>query len=98
MFKRVALLAVVASIMSVASQAQVAIRIGPPPPVVEHYGPPPRPGWVWVGGFHRWDGARYVWTPGHYAAPLGPVSGGSPMAMTTGVDGTTTGMVIGVNQ
>jgi hypothetical protein len=69
MFKRVALLAVVASIMSVASQAQVAIRIGPPPPVVEHYGPPPRPGWVWVGGFHRWDGARYVWTPGHYAAP-----------------------------
>jgi hypothetical protein len=72
MFKRVALLAVVASIMSVASQAQVAIRIGPPPPVVEHYGPPPRPGWVWVGGFHRWDGARYVWTPGHYAAPPRP--------------------------
>jgi hypothetical protein len=72
MFKRVALLAVVASIMSVASQAQVAIRIGPPPPVVEHYGPPPRPGWVWVAGFHRWDGARYVWAPGHYAAPPRP--------------------------
>jgi len=72
MFKRVALLAVVASIMSVASQAQVAIRIGPPPPVVEHYGAPPRPGWVWVGGFHRWNGARYVWTPGHYAAPPRP--------------------------
>jgi hypothetical protein len=72
MFKRVALLAVVASIMSVASQAQVAIRIGPPPPVVEHYGPPPHPGWVWVGGFYRWDGARYVWTPGHYAAPPRP--------------------------
>jgi hypothetical protein len=60
------------SIMSVASQAQVAIRIGPPPPVVEHYGPPPRPGWVWMGGFHRWDGARYVWVPGHYAAPPRP--------------------------
>jgi hypothetical protein len=72
MFKRVALLAVIASIMSVASQAQVAIRIGPPPPVVEHYGPPPRPGWVWVGGFHRWDGARYVWVAGHYAAPPRP--------------------------
>jgi hypothetical protein len=72
MFKRVPLQAVLVSIMSVASQAQVAIRIGPPPPVVEHYGPPPRPGWVWMGGFHRWDGARYVWVPGHYAAPPRP--------------------------
>ena len=72
MFKRVALLAALVSTMLVASQAQVAIRIGPPPPVVEHYGPPPRPGWVWMGGFHSWDGARYVWVPGRYAAPPRP--------------------------
>lgn len=53
------------------AQAQIAIRIGPPPPprVVI----PPRPyghsDWVWRPGYQRWDGNRYVWTPGDYAAP-----------------------------
>ncbi|WP_213806632.1 YXWGXW repeat-containing protein [Granulicella sp. dw_53] len=69
MIKKLILVAFIASMMSGVSEAQIAIRIGPPPPIVEHYGPPPRPGWVWQGGYHRWDGARYVWTPGHYAAP-----------------------------
>jgi len=49
--------------------AQVYVRIGPPPPVVERPGPVPRPGYVWIGGYHRWDGRRYVWVPGHYVAP-----------------------------
>ncbi len=50
------------------SQAQVSLTIGapPPPPVVEHYGPPPHPGYVWMGGYHRWDGHRYIWTRGHW--------------------------------
>jgi WXXGXW repeat (2 copies) len=53
------------------AQAQVAIRIGPPPPPREvaparPYG---HPDWVWRPGYQRWDGARYVWTPGSYAAP-----------------------------
>jgi hypothetical protein len=55
-----------------AAQAQVVIRVAPPAPVVEHYGPRPHPGYVWVGGYHRWDGARYVWTPGYWAAPPRP--------------------------
>jgi hypothetical protein len=54
--------------------AQISIRIGaaPPPPVVEHYGAPPHPGWVWVPGFQRWDGHGYRWTHGHWAHPPHP--------------------------
>ncbi len=54
------------------AQAQVVVRIAPPAPIIEHYGPRPRPGYVWVGGYHRWDGGRYVWTPGYWAAPPRP--------------------------
>ncbi len=52
--------------------AQIVVRIAPPPPIVEHYGPRPRPGYVWVGGYHRWDGGRYNWSPGYWAAPPRP--------------------------
>jgi hypothetical protein len=51
--------------------AQISIRIGPPPPRREVIPPRPRehPDWVWQRGYNRWDGQRYVWTPGLYAAP-----------------------------
>ncbi len=45
--------------------AQVYVRIAPPRPVYE-VPPAPRPGYVWHPGYQRWDGARYVWTPGNY--------------------------------
>lgn len=54
---------------SLAAGAQVVVRIGPPPPPVEVIPVVPHPGWVWQPGFHRWDGFRYVWVPGHYARP-----------------------------
>jgi hypothetical protein len=55
---------------SLAAGAQVVVRIGPPPPrPVEVVPAAPHPGWVWQPGFHRWDGAHYVWVPGAYAAP-----------------------------
>lgn len=57
------------SLLPVATNAQVVVRIGPPAAVVEHPGPPPGPGFVWIAGFHRWDGGRYVWVPGHYERP-----------------------------
>ena len=60
------------TLLPAASYAQVVIRIGPPPVVVEHPGPPPERGFIWIGGYHRWDGARYVWTPGHYERPPHP--------------------------
>ena len=55
-------------------QAQVNIRIGPPPPrreviPVRPYG---HPDWAWRPGYQRWDGNRYVWAPGAYAAPPRP--------------------------
>jgi hypothetical protein len=64
--------AMTCGVVSQSAQAQVVIRVGPPPPIVEHYGPRPHPGYVWVGGYHRWDGARYNWTPGYWAAPPRP--------------------------
>jgi Ni/Co efflux regulator RcnB len=38
----------------------------PPPPVVERIDP--RPGFVWIPGFHEWRGGQYVWVGGHYEA------------------------------
>ena len=60
------------ALLSAPSFAQVVVRIGPPPVIVEHPGPPPRAGYVWTPGYHRWDGARYVWVPGRYAYPPRP--------------------------
>jgi hypothetical protein len=59
-------------LLSNAAHAQVVVRVAPPPPVIEHYGPRPHPGYVWVGGYHRWDGAHYVWVGGHWDAPPRP--------------------------
>ena len=52
-----------------AAFAQVVVRIAPPPPIVEHRPVRPGPAYVWTGGYHRWDGARYVWVPGRWAVP-----------------------------
>src|SRR5882762_9782802 len=70
MFKKTFMIAAFGLLMAATmSEAQVVIRVGPPPPVVERYGPPPRPGWAWRGGYHRWDGQRYVWVPGSWGRP-----------------------------
>ena len=52
------------------ASAQVYVRIGPPPP------PPrevivarPGPQYVWVPGYHHYDGRAYVWTPGAWLVP-----------------------------
>ena len=71
MFKKLAAIALF-SLLPLTSQAQVAIRIGPPAPVVEHYGPPPHPGYVWQGGYQRWNGHRYIWTRGRWGRPPHP--------------------------
>ncbi len=58
-----------------AANAQIVVRIGPPPPrPVEVVPVPPteHPGWAWHPGYHRWDGERYVWVPGYYAEPPHP--------------------------
>jgi hypothetical protein len=52
-----------------AAQGQIVVRIGPPPPprVVIPVSPGPR--YVWVDGYHRYDGRGYVWVPGRYVIP-----------------------------
>ncbi len=56
----------------VASMAQIVVRVAPPAPIVESHDRPPHAGWVWVDGYHRWDGHRYVWVHGHWAHPPRP--------------------------
>ena len=55
-----------------AMNAEVFVRVGPPAPIVERRIPPPGPGYVWVSGYHRWDGERYVWAPGSWMMPPRP--------------------------
>lgn len=52
-----------------AAFAQVVVRVAPPAPIIERRPIAPGPGYVWVDGFHRWDGARYVWVGGHWMMP-----------------------------
>jgi WXXGXW repeat (2 copies) len=52
--------------------AQVVVRIGPPRPVIERPVPRPGRGFVWVPGYHRWNGTAYVWIPGAWVRPPRP--------------------------
>jgi len=49
--------------------AEVIVRVGPPRPLVERR--PVRPGrdFVWIAGYHRWDGRAFVWVPGRWERP-----------------------------
>lgn len=38
----------------------------PPGDRVELMGVAPGPGYVWAGGYWRWDGGDYGWVPGHW--------------------------------
>lgn len=49
--------------------AQVVVRVAPPAPIVEVRPVAPSPRHVWIGGYHRWDGHRYVWVGGRWALP-----------------------------
>jgi hypothetical protein len=53
-----------------ASQAaDVVVRVGPPRAIVEHRPARPGPRYVWIAGYHRWDGRAYVWEPGRWELP-----------------------------
>jgi len=47
----------------------VYVGVAPPPLVVETRPVVPGPGYVWVAGYHRWDGHAYIWVPGRWAIP-----------------------------
>ena len=72
MKKMVLALLLAISLAPAASYAQVLVRVGPPAPIVERRGPAPGPGYVWIDGYHRYEGGRYVWTPGRWDRPPHP--------------------------
>src|ERR1051326_4266513 len=59
----------VACCVGAAQAADVVIRVRPPALRVEHRPHQPGPGYVWVRGYHRWDGRAYVWEPGRWERP-----------------------------
>jgi hypothetical protein len=60
------LLTVATSCVSAAPRGRVYVRVGPPAPIVETRVVAPGPGYVWIPGFHAWDGRAYVWRPGRW--------------------------------
>jgi len=47
----------------------VIVREAPPPIVSERRPPPRSQGQVWIDGYWKWNGRRYVWEPGRWTAP-----------------------------
>ena len=60
------------ALLPAASYAQVYVQVGPPAPIVEHRPVAPGREFVWVDGYHRWDGHGYVWVPGRWDRPPHP--------------------------
>lgn len=52
--------------------AEVLVSIAPPGVVVEKRGRAPGRDYVWVNGYHRWDGKAYHWEPGRWERPPRP--------------------------
>jgi hypothetical protein len=48
---------------------EVYVADEPPAAIVEVEGVAPGPDFVWIGGFHRWDGHHYVWNAGRWERP-----------------------------
>ena len=44
-------------------------RYAPPPARYERRGRAPGPGYVWIGGYNRWDGHHYIWVGGTWRRP-----------------------------
>lgn len=60
--------AVIRHIKTPAGSATV-IRAAPPAAVLERHGAAPHRGFVWIPGYQRWVGGRYVWIRGRWARP-----------------------------
>jgi len=44
----------------------VYVRTAPPVAQIEVVGTAPGPDFIWIRGYHRWDGGAYVWVPGRW--------------------------------
>jgi hypothetical protein len=73
MLKKVLIGIVFAGAMTLSAVGQeVVVRVAPPRPLVEKRVVAPGPGYVWIAGYHRWDGGAYVWVPGRWDRPPHP--------------------------
>ena len=54
---------------SARADTRIYVRIGPPAAIVETRPVAPGPRYVWVTGYHRWNGTAYVWVPGRWRLP-----------------------------
>jgi len=52
--------------------ADIVVKIAPPHALVERRGTPPGRDYVWIDGYHRWDGNAYVWVSGRWEQPPHP--------------------------
>lgn len=68
MLSAAVLVASLFALVSLPAAAQVYVQIAPPAPMVETI-PAGRSGYVWVGGYWKWNGSKYVWVSGHYDHP-----------------------------
>ena len=48
------------------TSGEVYATIPPPAAVVEVQGVAPGPDYVWIDGYHRWDGRAYYWSRGRW--------------------------------
>jgi WXXGXW repeat (2 copies) len=70
MFRSILLGTILAGGLAIsASAADVVVSIRPPRAVVEKRPPAPGREYVWVDGYHRYEGNAYVWTPGRWEVP-----------------------------
>lgn len=51
------------------ADTRIYVQLAPPVAVVETKLAAPSARHVWVAGYHRWDGAAFVWVPGRWAIP-----------------------------
>lgn len=52
--------------VSSAPDGAVYVNAAPPAAIVEVQGVAPGPEFVWISGFHRWDGSHHVWISGRW--------------------------------
>ncbi len=67
--KKLAISALFGLVLGIGAQAEVVVRVGPPRAIVETRPVAPGRGYIWVAGYHRWDGNAYVWVPGRWENP-----------------------------
>lgn len=52
--------------VAAAPRGRVYVRVAPPAPLAERRIVAPGPGYVWIPGYHSWNGRAYLWRPGRW--------------------------------